>query len=144
MLLVLRNLHLPTANVYGVSDSDKSSIMVFHASNALLPCNLNTLTVDDAARLMRYLDAANVRGITHRRITPETLARLEDGTPVIAGWQNGDVASDVTNIALDKVQLLTLIAACTDTETAIKAALDSWGADTVSYTHLTLPTICSV
>lgn len=129
MLLVLRNLHLPTANVYGVSDSDKSSIMVFHASNALLPCNLNTLTVDDAARLMRYLDAANVRGITHRRITPETLARLEDGTPVIAGWQNGDVASDVTNIALDKVQLLTLIAACTDTETAIKAALDSWGAD---------------
>lgn len=35
----------------------------------------------------------------------------------------------MTNIALDKVQLLTLIAACTDTETAIKAALDSWGAD---------------
>lgn len=129
MLLVLRNLHLPTANVYGVSDSDKSSIMVFHASNALLPCNLNTLTVEDAAKLMRYVDAANMRGITHRRITPETIARLEDGTPVIAGWQNGDVASDSTNIALDKVQLLTLIAACTDIDTAIEAALNAWGAD---------------
>lgn len=129
MLLVLRNLHLPTANVYGVCDSDKSSIMVFHASNALLPCNLNTLTVEDAAKLMRYVDAANMRGITHRRITPETIARLEDGTPVIAGWQNGDVASDSTNIALDKVQLLTLIAACTDIETSIKAALNAWGAD---------------
>lgn len=129
MLLVLRNLHLPTANVYGVSDSDKSSIMVFHAANALLPCNLNTLTVEDAAKLMRYVDAANMRGITHRRITPETIARLEDGTPVIAGWQNGDVASDSTNIALDKVQLLTLIAACTDIETSIKAALNAWGAD---------------
>ncbi|EIK85241.1 lysylphosphatidylglycerol synthase transmembrane domain-containing protein [Gardnerella greenwoodii] len=129
MLLVLRNLHLPTANVYGVSDSDKSSIMVFHAANALLPCNLNTLTVEDAAKLMRYVDAANMRGITHRRITPETIARLEDGTPVIAGWQNGDVASDSTNIALDKVQLLTLIAACTDIDTSIKAALNAWGAD---------------
>lgn len=129
MLLVLRNLHLPTANVYGVSDSDKSSIMVFHAANTLLPCNLNTLTVEDAAKLMRYVDAANMRGITHRRITPETIARLEDGTPVIAGWQNGDVASDSTNIALDKVQLLTLIAVCTDIETSIKAALNAWGAD---------------
>ena len=129
MLLVLRNLHLPTANVYGVCDSDKSSIMVFHAANALLPCNLNTLTVEDAAKLMRYVDAANMRGITHRRITPETIARLEDGTPVIAGWQNGDVASDSTNIALDKVQLLTLIAACTDIDTSIKAALNAWGAD---------------
>ncbi len=129
MLLVLRNLHLPTANVYGVSDSDKSSIMVFHAANALLPCNLNTLTVEDAAKLMRYVDAANMRGITHRRITPETIARLEDGTPVVAGWQNGDVASDSTNIALDKVQLLTLIAACTDIDTSIKAALNAWGAD---------------
>ncbi|WP_246905092.1 lysylphosphatidylglycerol synthase transmembrane domain-containing protein [Gardnerella vaginalis] len=129
MLLVLRNLHLPTANVYGVCDSDKSSIMVFHAANALLPCNLNTLTVEDAAKLMRYVDAANMRGITHRRITPETIARLEDGTPVVAGWQNGDVASDSTNIALDKVQLLTLIAACTDIDTSIKAALNAWGAD---------------
>lgn len=129
MLLVLRNLHLPTANVYGVCDSDKSSIMVFHAANALLPCNLNTLTVEDAAKLMRYVDAANMRGITHRRITPETIARLEDGTPVVAGWQNGDVASDSTNIALDKVQLLTLIAACTDIDTSIKAALSAWGAD---------------
>ena len=129
MLLVLRNLHLPTANVYGVSDSDKSSIMVFHATNTLLPCNLNTLNVDDAAKLMRYVDAANMRGITHRRITPETLARLEDGTPVIAGWQNGDVASDSTNIAIDKVQLLTLIAACADIDTAIEAALNAWGAD---------------
>lgn len=129
MLLVLRNLHLPTANVYGVCDSDKSSIMVFHAANALLPCNLNTLTVEDAAKLMRYIDAANMRGITHRRITPETIARLEDGTPVVAGWQNGDVASDSTNIALDKVQLLTLIAACTDIDTSIKAALNAWGAD---------------
>ena len=132
MLLVLRNMHLPTANVYGVSDSDKSSIMVFHASNALLPCNLNTLTIDDAAKLMRYVDAANTRGITHRRITPETIARLEDGTPVIAGWQNGDVASDDTNIALDKVQLLTLIASCTDIDTALKAAINTWGAEKLS------------
>lgn len=129
MILVLRNLHLPTANVYGVSDSDKSSIMVFHASNSLVPCNLNTLTVEDSAKLMRYLDAANTRGITHGRITPETLARLEDNTPVIAGWQNGDVASDTTNIALDKVQLLTLIAACTTIDQAIEAAMDAWGAE---------------
>lgn len=129
MLLVLRSLHLATANVYGVTDCGKSSIMVFHTDNVLVPCNLNTLTIKDAERLMRYLDIANNRGITHRRISPETLARLEDGTPVIAGWQNGDVASDDTNIALDKVQLLSIIATCIDTSSAIEAAMNTWGAD---------------
>lgn len=129
MLLVLRSLHLATANVYGVTDCGKSSIMVFHTDNVLVPCNLNTLTIKDAERLMRYLDIANNRGITHRRISPETLARLEDGTPVIAGWQNGDVASDDTNVALDKVQLLSIIATCIDTSSAIEAAMNTWGAD---------------
>lgn len=49
--------------------------------------------------------------ISHRRITPDTLARLEDGTAVIAGWLNGDNASGPANTALDKVQLLVLFAA---------------------------------
>lgn len=127
MLLALRNLHLATANVYGVTDLEKSSIMVFHTSNVLVPCNLNTLTAKDAQRLMQYLDIANSRGITHRRIGPESLARLEDGTPLIAGWQNGDVASDSTNIALDKVQLLTIIASCIDAKTAVESAINVWG-----------------
>lgn len=127
MLLVLRNLHLPTANVYGVADSEQSSIMVFHERNRLTPCNLNTLTVQDAQRLMRYVAVANARGITHRRITPESLARLENGTLLIAGWQNGDVASDANNIALDKVQLLTLLATCMSVEDALTAAEHAWG-----------------
>lgn len=126
MLLVLRSLHLATANFYGVSDTETSSIFVFKTFGALVPCNLNTLTVEDAARLMRYLDIANMRGVTHRRITPETLARLKNGTPVIAGWQNGDVASDFNNVALDKVQLLTLLATCMGIDQALEAAQEAW------------------
>lgn len=132
MLLALRNLRLATANFYGVTDFEKSSMMVFNSNNTPSPCNLNTMTIDDAARFMRYLDIANSRGITHRRITPETLARLEDGTPIIAGWHNGDVASDKNNIALDKVQLLTLIAALIGIDNAIQAAIESWGRNTLA------------
>ncbi|MFU0468900.1 lysylphosphatidylglycerol synthase transmembrane domain-containing protein [Gardnerella vaginalis] len=132
MLLALRNLRLATANFYGVTDFEKSSMMVFNAANAPTPCNLNTMTVDDATRFMRYLDIANSRGITHRRITPESLARLENGTPIIAGWHNGDVASDKNNIALDKVQLLTLISACIGIDNAVEAAIKSWGCSTLS------------
>ena len=75
------------------------------------PANLNTLTQADTVAYMRYLSVANRRGYTHRRITPDTLARLEDGTAVIAGWLNGDSASGPANTALDKVQLLVLFAA---------------------------------
>ena len=110
MILGLRNAGLPTPKIYGVADTGETSILVLHGDDIMHECNLNTLSDKDAIALLRFLSVANKRGYTHRRITPDTLARLESGTPIIAGWQNGDDASAAPNIALDQVQLLLLLA----------------------------------
>ena len=81
--------------------------------------------------MLRFLSVANKRGYTHRRITPDTLARLESGTPIIAGWQNGDDASAAPNIALDQVQLLLLLAVLIGPERAVTAGRDVLGDDTM-------------
>ena len=127
MLLGLHNIKLPAPSPYGIADTEESAVLVLDAHTIAMPANLNTLTRADAVAYMRYLSVANRRGYTHRRITPETLARLEDGTPVIAGWINGDNASAPANTALDKVQLLTLFAALIGPQDAIEAAREAWG-----------------
>ncbi|KAB8287839.1 Lysylphosphatidylglycerol synthase TM region [Bifidobacterium ramosum] len=132
MILGLKNCGLPTPRVYGVADTGESSILVLQGSDIMHECNLNTLTDDDAIALMRFLSVANRRGYTHRRITPDALARLESGTPIIAGWQNGDDASTAANVALDQVQLLALLSALIGTERAVAAGRLVWGADTLA------------
>ena len=132
MLLGLHNIKLPAPAPYGIADTDESAILVLDAHTIELPANLNTLTKADAVAYMRYLSVASRRGYTHRRITPDTLARLEDGTAVIAGWLNGDNASGPANTALDKVQLLVLFAALIGVEPAVEAAREAWGDTTLT------------
>lgn len=132
MLLGLHSINLPAPIVYGIADTDESAVLVLDAHTIEMPANLNTLTKADAVAYMRYLSVANHRGYTHRRITPDTLARLEDGTAVIAGWLNGDNASASANTALDKVQLLTLFAALIGVEPTIEAARETWGDATLT------------
>ncbi|MBT1161055.1 MULTISPECIES: lysylphosphatidylglycerol synthase transmembrane domain-containing protein [Bifidobacterium] len=131
MLLGLHNCGLPTPRVYGVADTGESSILVLQGNDAMHECNRNTISDEDAIALMRFLSVANRRGYTHRRITPNTLARLESGTPIIAGWQNGDDASTAANVALDQVQLLALLAALIGPERAVAAGRSVWGVDTI-------------
>ena len=132
MMLGLHAIKLPAPIPYGVADTDESAILVLDASTSMLPANLNTMTKSDAVDYMRYLSVANRRGYTHRRITPDTLARLADGTPVIAGWANGDNASAPANVALDKVQLLSLFSALIGIDNAIAAAREAWGDTTLT------------
>ena len=132
MLLGLHNIKLPAPAPYGIADTDESAILVLDAHTIELPANLNTLTKADAVAYMRYLSVASRRSYTHRRITPDTLARLEDGTAVIAGWLNGDNASGPANTALDKVQLLVLFAALIGVEPAVEAAREAWGDTTLT------------
>ncbi|OZG68326.1 lysylphosphatidylglycerol synthase transmembrane domain-containing protein [Bifidobacterium eulemuris] len=131
MLMGLEHAGLPVSRPYGVADTEDSSVLVLDANTQALPCNLNTLTNADATAYMRYLDVANRRGYTHRRITPDTLARLDDGTPIIAGWHNGDNASMPANVALDKVQMLALMSALIGVDRTIEAAQVAWGLDTL-------------
>ncbi|MCI1673380.1 MAG: flippase-like domain-containing protein [Bifidobacterium tibiigranuli] len=129
MILGLAHLGLPTMQAYGVIDSGESSLLVFEAEGMARPCDLDTLSDKDAAAVMRYLDAANARGYTHRRITPGSLARTSDGAMMLAGWHNGDCASSSANIALDRVQLLSLLASLIGVERTLAAARSVWGDD---------------
>lgn len=131
MLLALSAAGLPAMAPYGVADTEESAVLVLDAHTGERPTNLNILTRDDAVEYMRFLDVANRRGYTHRRITPDTLARLDGGIPVIAGWHNGDSGSSGANIALDKVQLLALFAALIGVDDALNAACEVWGEQTL-------------
>ncbi|MCI1219985.1 MAG: flippase-like domain-containing protein [Bifidobacterium sp.] len=132
MILGLGHLGLRTPVAYGVADSEESSLLVFNAESIAVPCDLSTLGDEDVASLMRYLHTANMRGYTHRRITPESIARMDDGQPVIAGWHNGDCASSNANSALDKVQLLNLFAAVIGVKRTIAVARRIWGEETLT------------
>lgn len=131
MLLALDHIGLSAPRPFGIVDSGESSILVLDAESTAVPCNVNTLTDDDAVALMRYLDVAHRRGLSHHRITPDTLGRSAIGTPVIAGWQNGDCTSSMANLAIDKVQLLALMAALLDVDRAVAAARGVWDDDTL-------------
>ena len=87
MILGLSNAGLETPNVYGVADYGESSILVFHRNHMPLECNQNTMSDHDMEAFMEYLTAAHRHGFTHRRITPDTLSRMENNQPVIAGWR---------------------------------------------------------
>ncbi|KFI98775.1 lysylphosphatidylglycerol synthase transmembrane domain-containing protein [Bifidobacterium stellenboschense] len=132
MLLGLHNVKLPAPAPYAIADTEESAILILNAHTTELAANPNTLTRADAVDYMRYLAVANRRGYTHRRITPGVLSRFEDGTPVIAGWQNGDAASSPANVALDKVQLLALFAALIGVDEAVAAARDAWDEATLA------------
>ncbi|WP_314687283.1 lysylphosphatidylglycerol synthase transmembrane domain-containing protein [uncultured Bifidobacterium sp.] len=126
MLLGLENAGLRTPDPYGAADTGESSLLVLDASSAPIPCRAEDITDEDAYAFMDYLRTANSHGYTHRRITPDCLARLGDGTPVIAGWQNGDCASAGASVMLDRVQLILLMAALLGPDRAMSAARRVW------------------
>lgn len=126
MLLGLAHAGLRTPSPYGAADTGESSLLVLDASTVLMPCRPEDITDEDAFAYMDYLRKANSRGYTHRRITPDCLARLGDGTPVIAGWQNGDCASAGASVMLDRVQLIVLMATLLGPDRAMSAARRVW------------------
>ena len=129
MLLALRNTGLPAMRPYAVAEQGESAMLVLDAATALRP--LGDATPDDAdlAGYVRYMDAAQRRGLAHHAITPKTLAFDGDGRPVIAGWQTGDAASSQANIAIDRIQLLTVLASLSDVRRTIAAARTVWSDD---------------
>ena len=131
VLFELRDLDLSALHPYGLTESAESSILVFYDDTHLTSIEPDLLDTDQAGQLMDFLARANSRGYTHRRITPNTLATDNEGHAVIAGWENSDSASSSANIALDRVQLLSLIAASLGVEETVRIALESWGKDTL-------------
>ena len=130
MILGLSNAGLETPRVYGVADYGESSILVFHRNRMPLECNQNTMSDHDMEAFMEYLTTA------HHHASP-IVASLRKPVPtwkrhpVIAGWHNGDYGSSAPNFALDKVQLLVLLATFPRTsngnDRAIACARRTWG-----------------
>lgn len=131
MLLGLRNLSLPSMRPYGVVDAGESSILVLDHASALRTTDTGKLDDDTVLGYMTYLKRAHRRGYTHRRITSDVLARTQQGTPVIAGWQNGDDASSSANVSLDKVQMLALFAALIGIDRTVALARRAWDDETL-------------
>lgn len=129
MILGLAHVGLPTPRVYGTADSGESSLLVLPADGTPHPYDASMMDDAAAVAFMTYLDTANRRGYTHRHITPASLAILQDGTPIIAGWQNGDCASANANITVDRAQIIILLSACMGVERTIANARQVWDDD---------------
>jgi glycosyltransferase 2 family protein len=126
MLLELKELGLPAMRPYGIAENGESLVFVLSTDERLQALEPSSMSQKDACELMSYLSVAHERGYTHRRITPETIARDQHGHIVIAGWHNGDIASSSANIALDKVQLLALVASFIGVENTVACARNVW------------------
>lgn len=134
MLLTLRDAGIDGLHPYAIAEHGESAMLCFEADAHLNAVDAKALSDADLAACIAYLDAAHRRGITHHGIAPACLARTDGGSMVIAGWQNGDVASTAANIAIDRVQMLALLSALAGTERAIAAARTAWSDATL--THL--------
>ncbi|KFI63342.1 lysylphosphatidylglycerol synthase transmembrane domain-containing protein [Bifidobacterium cuniculi] len=131
MINGLRSLGLPAPVAYGVADTGESSILVLDAEPRPVACLPDTFDEETVTGFLAYLAKAHRRGFTHRRITPEAMARTSLGQPFLAGWQNGDFASSAANLALDKVQMLALFAATVGVDRTVELASRVWGKETV-------------
>ena len=126
MLLALRNMGLAAMRPYAVAEQGESAMLVLDAATTLKPLGDAMPSDADLAGYIRYMDAAQHRGLTHHAVTPNTLAFDANGQAVIAGWQSGDAASSQANIAIDRIQLLTALASLSDVPRTIAAARTVW------------------
>lgn len=131
MLLGLRNTGLATILPYGVTDAQESGILVYYKDSQLHECDWGSVTDSDVINSMEYLEKANSRGYTHRRITPANLVRDDGGNLILAGWDNGDFASASTNVSLDRAQLLAAFAVKIGVQRTVSCAAAAWGRDYV-------------
>ncbi|WP_241520148.1 lysylphosphatidylglycerol synthase transmembrane domain-containing protein [Bifidobacterium catulorum] len=129
LLLALRNIGLETPAIYGRAESGESSIVVFDAERSCSPVDWDDVSDDDLVDVMTYLGRANARGITHRNITPASIARSGTGRLVLAGWQNGDDASSAANVAIDRIQLLSALSCRVGIGRVVDCARRCWGVD---------------
>lgn len=131
MLLGLRHIGLSTINPYAVADAQESGIMVYYTDNPLKSCSWESVSDDDAVCAMKYLETANRRGYTHRRITPANFVRDKDDNLILAGWDNGDFASIEANTSVDRAQMLAVFATKIGIDRTVACAVRAWGRDYV-------------
>ncbi|MFD0705292.1 YbhN family protein [Alloscardovia venturai] len=132
MLLAVRNAGIDAIKPYAVAERNESSLLFLEENTTLSHAELSEITAHDVASICEYLSRAHARGITHRHISANSLARTRDGHLIIAGWENGDTSSSATNIAVDRIQLLTLLSMKLGIEETITQARQVWSDDTLS------------
>ncbi|MDO4913876.1 MAG: lysylphosphatidylglycerol synthase transmembrane domain-containing protein, partial [Bifidobacteriaceae bacterium] len=131
MLLYLRSIGLETIEFVGFTATAQSALLVFKNVRGQRQIHANTCDEYATAELLKYLNIANSHGLSHRKITPQALVHMPDGKNIIIGWHNGDLASGSANIAVDRVQLLTLLSCYVGIEQAVNQAIAVWGKQTL-------------
>ncbi|WP_018143075.1 lysylphosphatidylglycerol synthase transmembrane domain-containing protein [Alloscardovia criceti] len=131
MLLAVRDAGLDAVAPFAAANNNDSAVLFIRENTTITPAQLDSITPQDAAQVLRSLEKAHLRGITHRNISAHCLARNAQGELIVCGWENGDIASSSSHIAADRVQMLTLLSALLGMPIAVKAAQEVWDTDTL-------------
>lgn len=138
VLMALASHNISPVQVVGMGDAGESTFLVFESAQPhhhIHSLDLTSASPAQIRELWEQMEQAHRFGITHRNITPscvgiipqeptssdqtmaldkrslESLANGEMGTAVLAGWEMADLASSSLHIAVDRVQLLVMLAA---------------------------------
>ncbi|MCI1901593.1 MAG: flippase-like domain-containing protein [Bifidobacteriaceae bacterium] len=128
MLMALERLGIHTASVVTMGESGESAFLVFASpvagatSASAEALNLYEASDEQVAQILKELNLAHQRGITHRELTERSLGLDAQNHPFIAGWGHGDLASTHAHIQVDRVQMLALLATTFGIERTLKIA----------------------
>lgn len=131
-LFGLRSMNLPCLHPYAMAEADESALLIFRTNHSLSKVDWKKIGDSDVINALKYLQTANNRGYTHRRITPECFAIAEDGSLVLAGWENADCGSNPAAVNVDRFQMLIALSTVIGTVRTVDCAREAWGDETVS------------
>ena len=123
VLMALEKLEGEGPRPVRVGAISDSAFMVFEAPAAppKRP-DPKSLSKADLVCLISSLNSLHEKGLTHRNISPASLARDDNGKLFLVGWSGGDVISSAAHKRIDMIQLLALFATMAGVEETMEAA----------------------
>lgn len=91
-----------------------------------------SISQEDLKGLISSLHSMHEKGLTHRNISPLSLARDAQGRLFLAGWSGGDMISSPAHKRIDMIQLLALFATLTGVEETMAAAKEVLGSQALA------------
>ena len=133
ILLDLKDMGAPAPRPARVGSVSDSAFMVFDLPSS--PSSLITSSAmeeSDIKSLVSYLNSLHEKGITHRNISPSSLARNGEGEPFLIGWAGGDVISGSAHKKIDMIQLLAVLSTFGGVEKTVEIAKEVLGASALA------------
>ncbi|MBO6020630.1 MAG: flippase-like domain-containing protein [Aeriscardovia sp.] len=129
ILLDLKDMSAPAPRPARVGAVSDSAFMVFDIpSIPFSPIASSSISEADVKSLISYLNSLHKKGLTHRNISPSSLARNGQGDPFLVGWSGGDVISGAAHKKIDMIQLLAVLSDFTGVKKTMEIAKEVLGA----------------